>query len=159
MIEAQARTNLRRTLMRLRTLAFIAALAVVPALPHAQTQKQTAASPTATGYLLPPKVIVDMLDAPPTPGVVTAPDRRMIALLERRSMPTIAELAQPIHRIAGQRINPKTNGRQQRSGGVFGITLKSIADGKQTKISVPAGARLGDVTFSPDGKRLSFTNT
>jgi len=44
--------------------------------------------------------------------VVVSPDHRTVALLNRRSMPTIAELAQPIHRIAGARINPKTNGRQ-----------------------------------------------
>jgi dipeptidyl aminopeptidase/acylaminoacyl peptidase len=104
-------------------------------------------------------VIVDMIDAAPTPGVVVAPDRKTLALLERRSLPTVADLAQPIHRIAGQRINPKTNGRQQRTGGVYAITLQQVTGGKQTKISVPKDARLGDVSFSPDGKRLAFTNT
>src|SRR5712691_5569542 len=85
--------------MRIRTFALLATLALLPALPYAQTQKQSAATPTATGYLMPPKVIVDMLDAPATPGVVVSQDHRTIALLERRSMPTIADLAQPIHRI------------------------------------------------------------
>ena len=55
-------------------------------------------------------------------------------------MPTIAELAEPIHRIAGARINPKTNGRQQRTGGTTGLTLKSIADGMEKKIIVPPTA-------------------
>jgi dipeptidyl aminopeptidase/acylaminoacyl peptidase len=139
----------------------LVALATVSALPfaYAQAQRQAAATPTASGYLLPPKVIVDMIDAAPTPGVVASPDHKTLALLERRSLPTIADLAQPIHRIAGQRINPKTNGRQQRTGGVYGITLKSIADGKETKVSVPRDARLGNVSFSPDAKRLAFTNT
>jgi dipeptidyl aminopeptidase/acylaminoacyl peptidase len=120
----------------------------------AQTRQQT-----ATGYQTPPKVISDILDAPPTPNVIVAPDRRTVALVYRRSMPTIAELAQPIHRIAGARINPKTNGRQQRTGSIIGITLKSIADGAEVKVAVPASANLGDVSFSPDGRRLSFTNT
>jgi dipeptidyl aminopeptidase/acylaminoacyl peptidase len=74
-------------------------------------------------------------------------------------MPTIAELAEPIHRIAGARINPKTNGRQQRGGSVIAITLKSIADGAEKKVSIPPNPNIGDVSFSPDGKRLSFTNT
>ena len=32
-----------------------------------------------------------------------------MAVLERTSMPSIAELAQPMLRLAGVRINPKTN--------------------------------------------------
>jgi hypothetical protein len=74
-------------------------------------------------------------------------------------MPTIAELAESIHRIAGARINPKTNGRQQRSGGIIGLTLKSISDGTEKKVTVPPNANIGGVSFSADGKRLSFTNT
>ncbi|HKP12468.1 MAG TPA: prolyl oligopeptidase family serine peptidase [Blastocatellia bacterium] len=143
--------------MRRRMLTFAAALVLAAAtFASAQTRQQAA---TASGYLTPPKVITDILDAPPTPSVVVSPDRRTVALLYRRSMPTIAELAQPVHRIAGARINPRTNGRQQRSGGVTGITLKSIADGAEIKVVVPPGANLGGVSFSPDGKRLSFTNT
>lgn len=143
--------------MKLRMLALIAALAIVPsAAPLGQARQQAAAG---SGYLMPPKVIVDMLDAPPVPSVVIAPDRRMLALLERHSLPTIADLAQPIHRIAGARINPKTNGRQQRTGGVFAVTLKSVADGTEKKVNVPPGARIGGVSFSPDARRLSFTNT
>lgn len=151
--------------MRKRSFAFVAALAFSAAflqtgVQYAQTRQQAARSEsTASGYLTPPKVIVDMLDAPPTPSVAVAPDHRLVALLARRSMPTIADLAEPIHRIAGARINPKTNGRQQRGGGITGITLKSIADGTEKKVSVPPNANIGGVSFSPDGKRLSFTNT
>lgn len=143
--------------MRKRSFAFVAAFVLVlSSVQYGQTRKQ--ASPTS-GYLVPPKVIVDMLDAPPTPGVAVAPNHRLIALLARRSMPTIAELAEPIYRIAGARINPKTNGRQQRGGNITGITLKSIADGSEKKVRVPLDANIGGVSFSPDGKRLSFTNT
>src|SRR6185295_2879661 len=60
---------------------------------------------------------------------------------------------------AGIRINPKTNGRQQRTGTVFAITLKSISDGTDKKITVPADANIGNVSFSTYGKHLSFTNT
>ncbi|MEK6322029.1 MAG: prolyl oligopeptidase family serine peptidase [Acidobacteriota bacterium] len=143
--------------MRMRKLAYAAALVfAAAAVQYAQTRQQAA---TTSGYLTPPKVIVDMLDAPPTPTVVVAPDHRMVALLNRRSLPTIADLAQPIHRIAGARINPKTNGRQQRGGNVTGITLKSITDGTDKKVTLPPNPNIGGVSFSPDGKRLSFTNT
>src|SRR5438128_447554 len=138
--------------MRKRSFAFVAALVIAAsAAQYGQTRQQPT---TASGYLMPPKVIVDILDAPPTPGVVVAPDRRTVALLSRRSLPTIAELAEPIHRIAGARINPKTNGRQQRGGGITGITLKSIVDGTEKKVTVPPNPNIGGVSFSPDGKRL-----
>jgi dipeptidyl aminopeptidase/acylaminoacyl peptidase len=111
-----------------------------------------------SGYTAPPKVVVDILDTPPTPTVTVDPTRQYIALLERSSMPPISELAQPMLRLAGSRINPRTNGPY---GGTFirGITLKKIADGRDTKIALPEGARLSNVAFSPDGKRLSFTYT
>src|SRR4029078_12282713 len=83
-------------------------LAVVVCLLVATTALQ-AQQPAASGYLLPPKVIVDMLDAPPPPTAEVSPTRDVIALLERASMPTIAELSQPFYRLAGVRINPRTN--------------------------------------------------
>src|SRR2546422_2594273 len=124
--------------MRMRKLAYAAALVfAAAAVQFAQTRQQTA---TTSGYLKPPKVIVDILDAPPTPSVIVSPDHRTVALLNKRSLPTIAELAQPIHRIAGARINPKTNGPQQRGGKVIAINLKSIADGTEKKVNVPPNA-------------------
>jgi dipeptidyl aminopeptidase/acylaminoacyl peptidase len=113
----------------------------------------------AQSYQLPPKVIVDILDAAPTPTVTVAPNRQMVALLERRSMPGIAALAEPIYRIAGARINPRTNGRQQRLGDGIGITLKAVADGAERKVVVPQNASLGGIAFSSDGKHVAFTNT
>ena len=115
-------------------------------------------SPRST-YLTPPKVVVDILDAAPTPGVIVGPDRKTIALTHRRSMITIAELSQPIERLAGYRINPRTNGLQQVTGATFGITLKGIADGAERKVAVPANANLSAISFAPDGRRLAFVNT
>ncbi|HEX9366184.1 MAG TPA: hypothetical protein VF921_06135, partial [Vicinamibacterales bacterium] len=111
------------------------------------------------GYQVPPKVIVDILDAAPTPTVIVGPNRQTAALLEHRSMPGIAALAEPIHRIAGARINPRTNGRQQRAGDGIAITLKTLADGADKKVVVPQNANVGALAFSPDGKQLAFTNT
>jgi len=133
-------------------LAFAAAAAVTAG-PRAQS------APSASGYQVPPKAIVDILDAAPTPTVIVASDRRMVALLERKSMPGIADLAEPIHRLAGARINPRTNGRQLRTGAATAITLKVIADGAEKKVVMPANANAGDLAFSPDGKHLAFTNT
>jgi dipeptidyl aminopeptidase/acylaminoacyl peptidase len=112
----------------------------------------------ATGYQLPPKAIVDILDAAPPPSLEVSPTRDVVALLERSSMPTIAELSQPMLRLAGRRINPKTNGpfRAQHSRA---ITLKTIADGTERKVTVPPNPMLSFIGFSPDGKRFAFTQT
>ena len=143
--------------MRTRTLACAIALAL-PALSlaRADTPQGSAAS---SGYRLPPKAIVDIFDAPLTPAVTVSPDHRTLALLERRNSPTIAELAQPMYRLAGQRINPRANGPQQRAGAGLAITLRSVADGSERHVTVPASPHVGGLSFSPDGKRLSFTQT
>ena len=118
-----------------------------------------AQAPT-TGYLLPPKEIVDILDAAPPPTVELSPARDVVALLERASMPTIAQLSQPMHRLAGIRINPRTNG-PHRAQLQRAITLKSIADGPEKdtvrKVTVPPNPLLSWIGFSPDGKRFAFT--
>src|SRR5438046_6496550 len=60
-------------------------------------------------YALPPKEIVDAFDAPGLPTPTVSPSRQVIALEYRKNQPTIAELSQPFYRLAGSRINPKTN--------------------------------------------------
>jgi len=42
---------------------------------------------------------------------------------------------------------------------VLAITLKRIADGKQVRVTAPLAPRLGNVSFSPQGSRLAFTQT
>jgi dipeptidyl aminopeptidase/acylaminoacyl peptidase len=117
-------------------------------------------------YQLPPKEIVDILDASPLPTAVASPSGEAIALLERASMPTVAELAQPMYRLAGMRINPKTNG-PHRAQTLKAISLRQLADPAaiagqvppEIKVTLPANARLSWIGFSPDGKRLAFTHT
>ena len=141
-------------MLRSKMSLFAAAVLVLSALVALQAQT----GPTS-GYLTPPKVIVDILDASPTPSVVVDPSRRMIAIVERKSMPTVADLSQPMFRLAGERISPRTSGPQQRAGATVAITLRTIADGVERKVVVPASPRLGGVSFSPNGKFLSFTQT
>jgi dipeptidyl aminopeptidase/acylaminoacyl peptidase len=109
-------------------------------------------------YQLPPKEIVDILDAPPIPTASVSPSGQVIALLERASMPTIAELAQPMHRLAGMRVNPRTNG-PHRAQTLKAIALRTIADGTEIPVTLPPNPKLGWIGFSPDGKRFAFTQT
>jgi dipeptidyl aminopeptidase/acylaminoacyl peptidase len=139
--------------MRMRTVVLGLLLAVSGT---AALVAQSAA--TRTEYLTPPKAIVDILDAEPLPLVSVGPARETIALTVRRSMPAIEEVAQPMLRLAGLRINPRNNAPHRSPSGT-GITLRTIAGGAERKVQVPANARIGAVTFSPDARRLLFTNT
>lgn len=138
--------------MRKQNFFFAAILiAVSAAISLAQT-------PDSSRYQLPPKEVVDAFDAPPLPAAMLAPSKQVLALAYRRANPTIAELSQPILRLAGARVNPNTNG-PQRTANIYAITLKRIADGAETKVLVPPQANLSNLHFSPDGNHLSFLNT
>src|SRR5688572_32590707 len=102
-----------------------------------------AQSTTPSGYLMPPKVIADIMDAEPLPGVSVSPDRATLLLTHRRSMPTLAEVAAPILRLGGSRISPLSNGPHVLNG-IIGITLKDVASGAERKLALPAQG-----SFSP----------
>lgn len=115
------------------------------------------ASAAQEPYRQPPQVIVDILDAPPLPGVSVSPDREWLLLQDRSSMPTIADMAEPILRIAGTRINPARNS----SAGIprtVGLRLKSMDGATERAIRTPANASIGWTGWSPDGSRVAFLN-
>ena len=107
-------------------------------------------------YLTPPQVMVDVLDARPAPQIVVSPTRNLVALLERPSMPSIADMAQPMLKLAGTRIDPALNGIH-RSHSLDRIVLKRVPEGTETVVKTPPGAKMAYVRFSPDGTKLSFT--
>jgi YD repeat-containing protein len=108
-------------------------------------------------YKQPPKNIMDVLNAPATPGVSVSPVRDRMVLLEPLRYPPISELAQPMLRIAGLRINPNTNG-QHRQPYFVNLKLKNISDGKETPVALPAGAQIFSPQWSPDGKYIAAGN-
>ena len=76
-------------------------------------------------YKTPPKDILDLAMAKPTPGVMIDDRAEWMLLMERSDYPTIEELAQPELRIAGLRINPKNFG-PSRTGSSEKIQIKNI---------------------------------
>src|SRR4051794_18814365 len=79
-------------------------------------------------YRKPSDALVAIVDAPLTPTVSLSPDKKRILLLERPSLPPVAELAAPELRLAGLRINPATNG-PSREDYYTAIIVKTVADG------------------------------
>jgi dipeptidyl aminopeptidase/acylaminoacyl peptidase len=108
-------------------------------------------------YQKPPKNIQEILDAPAIPLTSVSPARDKIALLEPLLYPPIAELAEPMLRLAGLRINPLTNA-QHRQPYFIKITLKNISDGREIPVSLPAGVKIISPTWSADGKYIAVGN-
>lgn len=110
------------------------------------------------GYRKPPQAVLDVLDSPVTPSVSISPARDRILLATGVRYPPIGDLAQPMLRLAGYRINPNTNGPHLAPYFVA-LSVKRIADGVETKVELPPGARASFPQWSPDGKRFAFMNT
>ncbi len=108
-------------------------------------------------YKKPSKEIMDVLNAPLTPGASISPTRDKIALLEPLRYPPISELAQPMLRIAGTRINPNTNTLHRQPYSV-GLTIRNVSDGREMRVAVPPDAKLISSQWSPDGKHLAVGN-
>jgi len=109
-------------------------------------------------YRKPPADIVRMLEAPPLPSVSIDPSHRWMVLLDRRAMPPLADLARPMLRLAGRRINPDTNG-PHRASGIIGIRIRPLAGGPEITVPIPAGSRPGFPRWTPDGDCFAFTLT
>ena len=106
-------------------------------------------------YKLPPKEVVDIVDAPPPPQAVVSPTGDAVLLAEPEAYPPIALLAEPILRIGGVRISPATSCRQ-RSFRFTGIQLQPVDGGATARVSLPAGARVSLPLWSHDGSRFAF---
>jgi len=107
-------------------------------------------------YKLPPKEVIDILDAPPFPRAVPSPTRDLMFLADYQAMPPVSDLAQPLLRLAGLRITPRANGRQQLMFHTA-LSLVSLRDGKTRKVALPEAVKMGFPQWSNDGRWIAFT--
>ena len=108
-------------------------------------------------YQQPPAPIADILDTRPTPTSSLSPDRTTVALFDRANLPPIAELAEPMLRLAGYRINPRNNGpANSRVAWLTGISFQPVSGGDARPVSLPANARFTSPSWSPDGRSVAL---
>jgi dipeptidyl aminopeptidase/acylaminoacyl peptidase len=107
-------------------------------------------------YKLPPKEVIDIVDAPPLPRAMLSPRKDLMLLAEYEPMPSIAYLAQPILRIAGIRITPNITSRLQTTF-YTGLVLKSIKDGREQRVELPPGIKFGSPQWSYNGRWVAFS--
>ncbi len=117
---------------------------------------------TSLKYQEPPKAIVDLVDARPTPSVEVSPKdkagKQWILIENISGLPSIADMAQPELRLAGLRFNPRTNG-PSRGRYTTSLTLKFLPDGAERKVTgLPANAKIRFAAWAPDARHVSFVN-
>ncbi|MFH2049906.1 MAG: S9 family peptidase, partial [bacterium] len=110
-------------------------------------------------YKLPPQALIDIADAPFTPRVSLSPDNEYMLLLNYPGLPSIEEVSQPELRLAGLRINHRTNG-PSRDWYYDDLTIKKISDGIEKPVTgLPEKRHFTNVSWSSDSKKVAFTNT
>ncbi len=112
----------------------------------------------ATSYQLPPKVISDLLLAPPTPGVSVNSTAKYMLIMERNSYPTVEELGQPELKIAGLRINP-LNASLTRQTFINRLVLKQVGTNKTLDIKgLPTSLSALSPTWNHSENKIAFFN-
>ncbi|MBB5941366.1 prolyl oligopeptidase family serine peptidase [Xanthomonas sp. 3307] len=139
---------------------WVGALALASALPVAAH-----AATADSGYRQPPEPLLGVMRAPLNPSPRLDPTGRTLLLVERQAYPPIARVAEPYLKLAGVRVEPRTHARHDMSNGygiracLDGFSLVDVASGKQTAVTLPAGACPAQPVWSPDGRRFAFNNT
>src|SRR5580698_10506120 len=116
------------------------------------------ALPAELTYQKPPREILDVLNAPRPPLISVSPSHDYAILMQPLRYPPIAEVAQPMLRLAGLRIDIHSNGPHLAPYSTS-YSIKRFSDASDIPVSTPAGAKLGAPVWSPDGKQFAFSNT
>ena len=83
---------------------------------------------------------VKILEARPLPMVSVDPKDETMLLVERENLPPIKDLAKPMWRLAGMRIDPDASGPHGPRR-FTGLELLSIASGERRPVTLPATHR------------------
>ena len=110
-------------------------------------------------YQKPPQAILDVLNAPEPPTVFLGPTCERMALAQPLGYPSIADQAEPVLKLAGVRINPRTTMERSYLFYWTRLAVRDLATGKETPVALPPSVkRIGRVRWNADGTMFAFTN-
>ncbi len=112
-------------------------------------------------YQKPSEEILELVDIQLAPRVLMDDNKDFMVFLYRDAFKTIEELSQVEMRLAGLRINPKTN-IGSRVTYYNSIMVRNLGKGETQPAPVegmPEQALLSNFSWSPDQQKIAFTNT
>jgi dipeptidyl aminopeptidase/acylaminoacyl peptidase len=116
---------------------------------------------SAEGYITPPEGIAKLVSAPREMNVsFAAPSpiwRKYVARQVSDGLPSLQLLGKAHYNLGGLQIDHGANrerGLTTRSAA--GIEVTEWETGRKIPVVVPAGARVGGLTWSPDGQQIAF---
>jgi len=131
----------------------IAALLVI--VPNARAGE---APESTTGWQTPPEEVMEVLHAPQLPWVWTSPTGEYLLLADPVTYPPLAELAAPMHKLAGMRVNPVIGNIHGRHGATS-PRLVTVEGGAETPLPLPEDAEVHAVAWTVDGQRFALTTS
>src|SRR5204863_9016287 len=125
----------------------------------------TPAISAAPGYDRPPQYVLDVLHAPAPPRPMLSPTRANALLVAWVSYAPMTQVAEPFLKLAGVRVEPRTRRKHDTPGG-YGVApcarsfaLTKVANGSETKVTLPAGGCAERPLWAADGKHFVFRST
>jgi len=109
-------------------------------------------------YQQPSQAVLKVLHAARPPSAYVSPTGDTLVLAEAEIYSTLEERARPYLELAGVRVEPRSNSQYGRMY-LTGLSVLRIEDGRETRVKLPAGARLGAPSWSADGRLFAFANT
>ncbi len=111
---------------------------------------------TTNAWQAPPQELLEVLHAPQLPIVWTSPSGQYLLLADPMTYPSLVELAAPMHKLAGIRVNPATNYDYGRHGSTS-PRLVRVEDGAVTPLDLPKEVEVHEVDWTADGQRFALT--
>ena len=118
-------------------------------------------SQESINYQTPSDEILDLVEYDRPPSVAYDRDKNFMLFLYRDNYKSIEDLSQKELRLAGLRINPKTNigSRITYYNNVRIKNLKSKNSEINDIVGIPSNPQIANINWSPNQKNIAFTNT
>ena len=112
-------------------------------------------------YQVPSSEILDLVEYDRPPSVTYDSNKNFMLFLYRDNYKSIEDLSQEELRLAGLRINPKTNigSRITYYNNIKIKNLKNKRSEIEDIIGIPSNPKIANINWSPNQKNIAFTNT
>jgi dipeptidyl aminopeptidase/acylaminoacyl peptidase len=140
---------------RLSMLRVLTALVAVASLSAPETGAAEIALEPTSGWQTPPAEVMQVLHAPRLPTVWSSPTGGHLLLADPVLYPTLAELAAPMHVLAGIRVDPVVGTIHGRHGATS-PRLVTVEGGDETALPLPEDAEIHEVSWTADGRRFAL---